>query len=1057
MKASAGSGKTYNLAREYIRLLLMPAEVDGKLSRDPYAYRHILAVTFTNKATAEMKTRIIDELDVLATCASSSAYFDFLKEECLYSSEEEMRADAVRVLSNMLNDYGAFHVSTIDSFFQQTLRAFAREIGQVAEYQVELDRNSLVGEAADRVLDSLSEEDNGLLKWLSASSIEQIEDGNGFHLERVIGDFAQGYMSDGYRTKAEAIGLDEDKAFSEENIKKLRRICRKVVNDYDTMLMSAVAGLQNAFSGYTGVNQNLLKNIAALAELDCSGTIKLDGFTTMRNCAEDGSKCFTGKAKKEYGEAGAAAAETLLREFFKLEDRRLTIRNTAKILEGQVYVFRVAEALKIEFDKLLKEKNVLSLNDTNAILRDIIGGTELPFIYEKLGVRLRHFLLDEFQDTSVIQWDNFMPILRESISQGCYNLIVGDVKQSIYRWRDTDWKIIDERVEADLPRVLQDPLDTNWRSGRTIVEFNNAFYSVLSSRMDRQLEALEEKSDDTIQRIYSDVRQDVSGKIAVPGCIEMMFCNPKELAANAVASVLDARDNRHFALKDIAVIVRSNSQGGEIASALIGAGVAVVTNDSLRISSSEAVRCAVARLYRCNDPEEKTMSFYEGDFDPDTVDGGGSILSLSEEILRGIEVTDGDTSYVLAFLDLVRDFEKKNGNSLDAFLKYWEEDGAAKSISSPEGSEAVTVITIHKCKGLAYPCVVLPFPKKGTLMKSGDKHWECPDLSGTELECLEPSLYHVMLSEKTQNDLFRNEMLKERRMQYIDTLNMWYVATTRATQLMYLIAPEPSDTLLKALPDILGDDTPWPKFGSVAEALYIYTRMPASGFCPVEDDLSVVTADGDGPVERYRAGEPGPKWIAPKKAGQPGPKRVIHGVGLKYVSYAQGNMCGKLRMRDDSREFFFPEECDAVETAGSRLNGIIIHSVLEHVNVPSDLRRAMDHVVFDGLIDAGEALEMEKFLAGAIASVEDRGWFSVGGSVYRNERTIVDPVSGTQTRPDRVVVKDDGSVEIIDYKTGSKSPDHVAQVRGYMDSYRRMGYDVVKGFIWYLGREVCDV
>ena len=1060
MKASAGSGKTYSLAREYIRLLMMPLrEVEGQLVRDRWSYRHILAVTFTNKATGEMKSRIIDELDILANDTASSDYRNYLKKQCSFGSDAELQSMARALLSEILNDYGSFHVSTIDSFFQQTLRSFAREIGQVAEYQVELDRDSLVEEASDRVLDSLSEEDNGLLKWLSSSTIEQIEDGRGFNLEGVITDFAKGYMSDDFRTKAEAIGLNESETFSEANLNRLRDICKKIVGDYDSLLKKEVVKVRDHFDALTDLAVNLKKNLEAITSIKYSGTISLDDFKMMRTCAGDGSKCFVGKkAKAAYGEAGAEAAARVLQSFFSLDGHRLAVRNTAKILEAQVYVFRVAESLRKEFDKLLKEKNVLSLNDTNTILRDIIGGTEIPFIYEKLGVKLHHFLLDEFQDTSVIQWDNFMPLLRNSIADGCYNLIVGDVKQSIYRWRDTDWRIIDSRVGEDLDRVVENPLHTNWRSAERIVSFNNDFYRVLSARMDAQLSALEGGDDRTLSRIYEDVRQETSGKIGVPGYVEMCFCDKKEIAANAVKAVLDARDNKHFSLKDIAVIVRTNNLGAEVASALIKEKIDVVTNDSLRIGSCEAVRCVVARLYRCDNPDEATMSFYAGDFDPSSVEGGRSILSLCEELFRGVDVASGDTSYVLAFLDLVRDFEKKNGNSLSAFLKYWEEDGVLKSISSPEGSEAVTVITIHKVKGLDYPCVVLPFPKKGYLMKSGEKHWESPDLEGTELEGLPSALYHVTLSENAGNDLFQGNMQRERRMQYIDTLNMWYVATTRASQLMYMVAPMPSKKLRDALPSGPDEEIPWPRFGSVADALYIYARLGCGGFKALERGaLEEMTDDPEGEKELFCLGESAVKWVKPGDSDNGQPESGVRGVGLKYVSYPLGTDRNRLRMSDKSREFFFPEEAPAGEVIDCCKHGSIVHAVLENVNAPSDLPGAVGMVYDAGLVDGKEADRLEKWLAGAIADVESRGWFDISGGVYRNERTIVDPATGNHTRPDRVVVREDGGVEIIDYKTGSMSQEHISQVRGYMDSYRRMGYADVSGYIWYLGRDVIQI
>lgn len=1042
MKASAGSGKTYSLAREYIRLLLTPK--DGR--RDENAYRHILAVTFTNKATGEMKSRIIEELDILAHDTSSSDYLAYLMNHCGFTSVEELGTASEHVLSNLLNDYGAFSVSTIDKFFQQTLRAFAREIGQVAEYQIELDRDSLVAESAERVLDSLSEEDSALLKWLSNSSVEQIEDGRGYHLESVLGEFAKGYMSESYKEKAEAIRMDEEKAFSEQNLNKLRSICKKIVSEYEKDLGEALAAARTFFSGFDGVVAAVGNALTKLENLDHSGQIAFEAVKIISDGASEGSRCFNKKAQSVYGQADFEAASKVLCTIQELAGKRLRERNTALLLEGQVYVFRVAESLQKEFDNLLKEKNVLSINDTNSILNDIIGGTEIPFIYEKLGVRYNHFLLDEFQDTATVQWENFRPLLANSISEACYNLVVGDVKQSIYRWRNTDWAILESRVGEELDRVVENPLKVNWRSARNIVEFNNDFYAWLAARMDTQLDA----GSGVIRRIYRDVEQEVSCAVGVPGCVDVTFCDPGLIEDRVVEAVLDARDNKGFSLSDIAVIVRTNSQGGEVAGALIAAGVEVVTNDSLLISAGATVRQLVAQLYRYNDPAEKVKSFYARDFDPSAVAGGGSLVTLAEELLRQTEFDPGDTPYVLAFLDLIRDFEQKNGNSLGAFLKYWEDEGMKKSISSPEGSDAVTIITIHRAKGLDYPCVILPMPRSGAFMKTDEKYWESPDLAGSKLAEAEPTLYHVGLSQKSENTLFRGNFIRERQLAYIDNANLWYVAMTRASQLMHIVAPKPSS---KFAADVAGGGLP--AFPSVSAALYQYLNHQCGGFEQVELDGTEVFDSEESIDILFRKGEALPKWTKPRK--KHGRKPNVQNIELNYVSYPQCGNRGKLKVSSKAREFFFPEEIAEGEVYDCRRHGTLVHSILENVNVPSDLRAAIDQAAYSGLVGADEAMELEKWLEKAIAAVEARDWFSVAGAVHRNERSIYDPSTGEYTRPDRVVVKENGCVEIIDYKTGRPMPEHKTQVAGYVDSYRKMGYADVSGYLWYIGREVVEV
>ena len=395
MKASAGSGKTFSLAREYIRLLLG--------SREPDAHRHILAVTFTNKATGEMKSRIIEELDTLARYADKSPYKDFLMEHCGFTSLQELSNRSRKALEAILEDYGAFSVSTIDKFFQKVLRAFAREIGQNAEYQIELDKDSLVTEAVDSLLDSISPENKELLRWISDCALDRVEEGEGYNLEGSVREFAAGYLSEGFRSKEARLGIDEKKAFSKENVRKLQAICRQVKEKFEEAFGKAAGDVLAIIDAQPDgtVNGNFRKRIVALKE-EGADAIKMNWYTKdeapdyWKNALADGSGAFSAAGRKKVPESTRAEVCSRLRVLEALHYKPLCEYRTADILRRQVSIFHLADALDKSFKSVLGEKKVLSIDETNAILRDIIDGTDTPFIYEKVGVRYAHFLLDEF-------------------------------------------------------------------------------------------------------------------------------------------------------------------------------------------------------------------------------------------------------------------------------------------------------------------------------------------------------------------------------------------------------------------------------------------------------------------------------------------------------------------------------------------------------------------------------------------------------------------------------------------------------------------------------------
>ncbi|MBR0109392.1 MAG: UvrD-helicase domain-containing protein [Bacteroidales bacterium] len=999
MKASAGSGKTFSLAREYIRLLL-------KNRKEDHPYRHILAVTFTNKATAEMKTRIIESLDTLARFPEYSFYRDYLKRECDIESDEELSRECSRMLTDILCDYGAFSVSTIDHFFQRVLRSFSREVGQFAEYQVELDRESLVEESVDRVLDSLSFGDKALLEWLSESAMERISEGDRYKVRDALSSFANGYMSEAYREKAEALGVDKNKAFSEENLRGLSRLCAKICKEAEAEIKAAA--LKDL--------ESLPSTVKSKAKLEeWLRSIEADGIPALEKIFVRGEPK-TWAAAREAGALGAVSA---------FVSGSLKIYKTAVILRQQAAVFRVAEALDTQFEALLKEKNVLSLDDTNSILRDIIAGSDAPFIYEKVGVRYRHFLLDEFQDTSSTQWENFKPLLQNSIGEGCYNLIVGDVKQSIYRWRSARWDIFDTKVESELDRTVRHPLKDNWRSASEIVAFNNKFYKTWAAQLDIALEEAvadspavkAETESRPVSAIYSDVQQDARSRFTVPGSVEVTFC---ESIYDQTVEAVEQAEKRGFALKDIAVLVRTNDMGMEVASRLTASGKHVITNDSLRISSGITVRDLVSRLYKIDNPADKIHSFYAADFQPESLDSCQSLTDICESILKElpVEQVNSDTLYVLAFMDLVRDFVSRNGNSLHAFLEYWEEDGILRNIASPEGANAITVITIHKAKGLDYPFVIVPVKAKDTAVSSRQEYWEDPSVEGTPFQQLEPALYRTNLTSKSQDTLFSDNYLRELRMGNIDRINTWYVATTRASQAMQIVLEKPQ-----------GDG-----FGA---ALQLFCDNPNSGFRNLGD--------------HYLWGTVSNKENLPERSSKkPRPKEVEQRLRYFTVDPKEAGARSQVKIKTDSADFFDPEGETGL-SASRRIRGTVLHKILETVFGPDDLHDSVGRAVGSGLLSADQGHGAEKMLGEAIALVAHRGWFPADKSRLLDEREIIAP-DGETFRPDRVVLKEDGSVEIVDYKFAEQKGSYIKQVRRYAELYRAMGYSKVTAYLWYVDK-----
>ena len=1027
LRSSAGSGKTYNLAKTYIRLLLQ--------SDDRYAYRHILAVTFTNKATAEMKNRILKELDRLAHTPEKSPY---IKEFApAFGGVEKVQRRAAALLKDILHDYSAFSVSTIDKFFQQALRAFARELGQFSAYQIELDKKALVRESADRILDSIGTGDapSDVRVWLKECLMDQLGQNGRMNLDSAMEAVVDKLKSDEMREVLELHSLRPEDVFSREYLKAVREECATVQKTFKTKVSDAAAkvleGMKAAGLEFSDFHRNF--NVAKLEESVADGSfLPTDGFIKR---IDDPEQWFV-KAKQNLvpvAEANMAAPLAALKEL--CTGKEYLMYNTAGLLAAQVYTLGFALELDREYKALADEKNVVCLDDSNLTLRDIIAGSDAPFIYEKLGVRYQNFLLDEFQDTSTIQWENFKPLLAESDANGGSNLLVGDVKQSIYRFRGGDWKLLNSGVKSQFPGVDDsDPLRENWRSLKEIVEFNNKFFDFAARALDGKLGGT------LVQGIYADASQisragdakkkkdEKEKEKEEPGYVKCTFCESKEEELPQILQSVQAAREAGASYGQIAILVRWNSQGSSIASYLVDNDIPVISDDSMEVKSSVTVRRLVS-LLSCMDNEADAINkFLAKDLGVELPSSYDSLYSLAEELLRGLrnvnpELFDGEVLYIQSFMDKLLDWSSSNGNSLPGFLKYW--DGENPKIACPDGIDAVRIMTIHKSKGLEFPYLIYPYAGEDVLFDySRTERWCVPEQKDGATKLVSEGVFNVKMSSKTAGTVFAPQYRQEEQMQFVDNINTFYVAMTRAEKVLHVIAVKPSH--------------PGSDFKCFADILYAFTQTYGTEFGKM------------------------PTFLIPGL-----PRNLVP------ITFRSWSLRGRMR---------------STGTGAECLKGIVMHKILSDVTVASDLPSAVDRAVATGLVEPAQAPAYLSLLQSKLEEVKDYHWFDeisplaplgrndkdvatgdkirpeavgVWGSVspsidssdsrqtVLNEVGIIDSDGGLH-RPDRVVIGPDGTVTVIDYKFGDSHPGYAAQVRRYCNLFRSLGYASVRGYLWFV-------
>ena len=907
-KASAGSGKTHTLTQQYLRYLLQ--------SGDPDAYRHILAVTFTNKATDEMKQRVLETL----------------AKEAQKDSEEGRRAR--RVLISILHDYSNFSITTIDKFFLQIIRAFAREIGQNGSYRVELDEVSVIGAAVDSMLDSLDEDGNAaLLDWMVAYALESVEKGGSYDIASSLKEFGKLFLQEEFRIK----------------------------------------------KGLPGIS-----------------------FVQDRNVIE--------QVRQKTSERMAAFRAKYPPRSRNVDEYARRLNETDKIIFDSVGIMGISSDIYNRMTDILKEKNLVMLSESKETIRKLIDDSDAPFIYEKVGNRYDHLMLDEFQDTSRVEWQNFLPLYRESLAKGKDCMIVGDIKQSIYRFRGSDWETLNSGIAKDFDESVTrfETLKVNRRSFRNIVRFNNLLYG-------RIKEWLPDEFAEKVSDIYQDASQEEWKEPEGYVKVQMEdYVQKPEFRARALEWLVPALQellSQGFPAGSITVLTRDNKQVSAVAQKLLAEGYAVITDESLLVSGSPQVQKIVAVLKYLSSGTDDICNEQLRQLGVDlsrSASAEGALYDLCENIIRIWipKVEKGDIPYVNAFLDLVSEYTSIYGSDIAAFVRWWEDTASAgRYISVPEGQDAVRVMTYHKSKGLSLDAVIIPFFNEPFESGKGDYLWTTPSP-----EVCEIGLFPVKCVKDLGKTFFEADYKRERFLKAVDAMNAAYVATTRAKQAMYIHAVRSKtgiDAVSESLSRMLGQCVE-----TEAENVYEFgtpQRYVASGD---EDDSRIQE-----PVDQF--------------------------VSIPYLVDEAGEEDAPARPRIEMAY----SGADFFEEPGARQKGIVMHDILASVTVASDLPKAVADTVGEGILPAGDADGVTQMLRRAMDSVSDRHWFDSGNTVY-NELSIIN-TDGNVERPDRVVVRD-GETIVVDYKFGEERKYYAWQVRRYMKLLRQMGYPCVKGFLWYV-------
>ena len=827
-KSSAGSGKTYTLSKNYIRLAL----------KNKNYFRKILAVTFTNKAAEEMKSRILEMISSISAGEDKNLIIELSK--YFNISSEELSIKAKNLKTNILHNYSYFNITTIDSFFYSIIQSFTRDLKFRGKYNIEMDLEFVINEVVSSFLSDLNKGEK-ITKWLIDFSRDKINSGKDFMINNELKNITKILFTEDYKSipKMSSSGnyIDQIDLLRKKINSKKRRFEEEVVR-LSSKLISLIKKNnldEKDFSfGHSGIFGFILKN--------SKGEIKYPSKRII-SCLNNPEKWVVKNYSKrdrvlEIIKSNLIDGFDKLIEYYKSS---FAIYNSSNEISRNLYTYGIISELDSRVIKYRDENDVILISDISELLYQVIKDESIPFIFEKVGNSYSNYLIDEFQDTSIFQWKNFIRLINESVASGNENIFVGDSKQSIYRWRGSDSKIMDNDIESYFGSDIIEfrNLNKNWRSSEEIIKFNNSIFS-------RITECFEDDSiiHNLSLKFNSDIVQQIREDKMGEGYVEVNFRdNENEKLENVnsflINSINKIQDNGYSA-GDIGIIVRDNKEANIIAEMLSiqsdndkNYNYNYVSAEALDINSSPVVNFFISVFkYLKNSRDRLALSeivhfyyFYilkSSDISHFSISNEDKlkllpesffknilkisrlpIYELVEELIRVFKLNslDSQIPYLKSFQDIIVEYKVLQSEETGSFLEWWKKNGNRKLNMTQQDNE-IQIITIHKSKGLEFDNVILPFFDWSLDNLGGRREkiiWVDLKKYDKDFDFIYPIKYLKSEDDSVFNEYYENERVKA----YEDNINLMYVSFTRPKDNLFILGGGEKRKNIKTVSDIL--------------------------------------------------------------------------------------------------------------------------------------------------------------------------------------------------------------------------------------------------------------
>ena len=1030
-RSSAGSGKTYALVRQFIGLSI----TGNGISFQSNYFRSILAITFTNKAASEMKERVLSFLADLKNGIGQYkkvSFFQDIKNDTSLSSEEIIfRSD--QIFTEMLHSYTDLSISTIDKFVYRIVRTFAHDLNLSQSFDVEMDKDLIIQPVVALLINKVGE-DEDLTNALVAFAKNKVSDGRSYQLEGDLSDFASHFFierSEPYVESLKDVTIKDCLSIKEEESVKLKKFESKITDFSDTFLNFCLSNNISPSTFFHSAFYNYFKNLNLL------DSAKMFPGKRLKDSMDEGKWYSKGKPQDE-----TDAIDANLSFLSKLYDDTQAFLNKnfkeylfQKLLVKNIYSIAVLNELKKEFVSYKKDNNLKHISEFNNAIAQIVREEPAPFIYERLGERYNHFLIDEFQDTSVTQWHNLLPLITNSLSEGKESLIVGDAKQSIYRFRGGEveqfLQLPDDIYENEkipnadeLLRLIQsnakeEKLEFNWRSDEEVVSFNNSFFTKVKEILNPHLQKIYHESEQT-------PRGGEGGFVSIDMFPDADYEDSKEEVMNRCFERIEKTRKLGYADRDITVLCRTKSHIRRVAEFLTNRGIKVISDEALLLSMSQNVNFILSVLSYLYNPKNQIEATFIVNFlhknnklESDLHFHLSSLTDskylrkfleklgirfypsellklplydLAEQIISIFKL-ERESIYLQFFLDVILKYSLKFNNDIIDFLDWWEDNKSKEAVVIPEDIDAVKLMTVHKSKGLEFPVVILPF--NWSIGKKSDQLWV--DAKG-KIVNLQVALLDN--SSTLENSDYSDARKKDHENAIMDDLNSLYVAMTRAKHQLHLLCSAP-----KKQKEV--------KMNKLSNLLDYYFENTQVEF-------------------PYSVGK-----LTSNKNKKEQPKDD----SFKLDFHAVKNWRAKVQLKNSTVQLW---DVDLERKEW----GSLLHETLAGIFYPQDKDKVLENLVHKGLINNDLKEKLKAKVEDLIKDKKIRPFFSEDWQVI-TEREILNK-SGETYIPDRVLFKE-GRVQVVDYKTGSiaKKDSHTQQIKQYAFLLQEMGYRNIETFIIY--------